>query len=244
MGFRYGFAGAVPGIIAGLASFVVGSTGFMIGPLRKARVITVPEMLERRFGKRVRWLAGLVVALGGLLNMGIFLRLGGEFLVHATGLNPAYLKVTMVALLAVAVLYTMVGGMVAVVVTNYLQFLVLGVGMLTISAMVVWQTSWTELTKELRTAYRVGVDYRQHEDVQQKIGSRSHRRDGRKRGARGGRQSSRRICANRKERRCAKTAGNSRRSTSWSTRPPPRRRALTMGNPVNPAARKGSVWHG
>ena len=40
MGFRYGFAGAVPGIIGGLASLLVGSTGFMIGPLRKARVIT------------------------------------------------------------------------------------------------------------------------------------------------------------------------------------------------------------
>ena len=115
MGFHYGFAGAVPGIIGGLASLLVGTTGFMIGPLRKARVTTVPEMLERRFGKGVRWLAGLVVTLGGLLNMGIFLRLGGEFLVHATGLDPAYLKVTMIGLLAIAVLYTMVGGMVAVV---------------------------------------------------------------------------------------------------------------------------------
>ena len=89
MGFHYGFAGAVPGIIGGLASLLIGSTGFMIAPLRKARVLTVPELLERRFGKGVRWLAGLVVALGGLLNMGIFLRLGGEFLVRRGLIRPA-----------------------------------------------------------------------------------------------------------------------------------------------------------
>ena len=116
----------------------------------------------------MRWLAGLVVVLGGLLNMGIFLRLGGEFLVHATGLNPAYLKAAMLGLLAIAIFYTVVGGMVAVVVTNYLQFLVLGVGMLTISTLVLWQTPWTRLTKEITLAYHAGVAYRQNEDGAEK----------------------------------------------------------------------------
>ena len=136
LGFRNGFAGAIPGIIAGLASLMVGGTGFMIGPLRKARVITIPEMLERHYGKGVRWLAGLVVVLGGLLNMGIFLRLAGEFLVHATGLNPAYLQLTMIGLLVVAILYTVVGGMVAVVVTNYLAISRDRHQLLTVSALV------------------------------------------------------------------------------------------------------------
>ena len=57
MGFRYGFAGAIPGIIGGLASLLVGGSGFMVGPLRKARVITIPELLERRFRQR-RAMAG------------------------------------------------------------------------------------------------------------------------------------------------------------------------------------------
>lgn len=67
--------------------FLVGVTGFVIFPLRKAGVITVPELFEKRFGKRIRWLAGLVVVLGGVLNMGIFLRLGGEFLMGVAGFN-------------------------------------------------------------------------------------------------------------------------------------------------------------
>jgi SSS family solute:Na+ symporter len=30
------------------------------------------ETLDRRFGVRIRWLAGVVIVLGGLLNMGVF----------------------------------------------------------------------------------------------------------------------------------------------------------------------------
>jgi SSS family solute:Na+ symporter len=165
MGFRYGFVGAVPGIIGGLASLLVGGTGFMIGPLRKARVITIPELLERNYGKGVRWLAGVVIATGGLLNMGIFLRLAGEFFVHATGLDPAYLQVAMISLLAVAMLYTVVGGMVAVVVTNYLQFLVIGVSSLTVSAMVLWSIPWANLTQGLQSAHQAGIAFQESEEV-------------------------------------------------------------------------------
>ena len=89
LGFRQGFAGATIGVIMALAMFFVGRTGFIIAPLRRAGVITIPELFEKRFGKKVRWLAGLFVVLGGVLNMGIFLRLGGDFLVHATGMPPS-----------------------------------------------------------------------------------------------------------------------------------------------------------
>ncbi len=62
--------------------FVVGVTGFCIKPLRDAGVMTIPELFEKRFGPRIRWAAGVVIVLGGLLNMGVFLRIGGEFLVQ------------------------------------------------------------------------------------------------------------------------------------------------------------------
>ena len=54
--------------------FVVGLTGFCVKPLRDSGVMTIPELFEQRFGKFVRWLAGVVIVLGGLLNMGVFLR--------------------------------------------------------------------------------------------------------------------------------------------------------------------------
>jgi len=171
MGFKNGLAGATPGVLGCLAMLLVGMTGFVIVPLRKAGVITIPELFEKRFGKRVRWLAGLVVILGGVLNMGIFLRVGGEFLMYVAGLDPKYtfalqvmgfqwhlglLEVTMTSLLAVVLLYTVLGGMVSVLVTDYLQFIVMGLGIVITSVLVVWNVGWPDLLSGLSESHQSG----------------------------------------------------------------------------------------
>ncbi len=166
-GFTNGFAGATPGLVTALAMFFVGLTGFVIGPLRTAGVITIPELFEKRFGTRVRWLAGLVVILGGVLNMGIFLRLGGEFIVHATGLPVEWLEWTMIALLTLVLVYTVLGGMISVLITDYLQFLVMGLGIVVASVATIWVIGWGELKTGLETAARQGAEFRQEEAARQ-----------------------------------------------------------------------------
>jgi len=143
MGFSSGPAGATVGVLMAAAMLFVGMTGFVIKPLRDAGVITIPELFEKRFGKRIRWLAGLVVIIGGVLNMGIFLRVGGEFLVRVTGVDPAYLQWTMTFLLGIVLLYTVLGGMLSVLVTDYLQFLVMGLGLVVTSVLVAWSVDWS-----------------------------------------------------------------------------------------------------
>src|SRR6185436_4738496 len=86
LGYNYGFSGAILGVLSAGAMWLLGVTGFCIKPLRESGVMTLPELFERRFGPRIRWAAGVVIVLGGLLNMGVFLRVGGEFLVFACGL--------------------------------------------------------------------------------------------------------------------------------------------------------------
>jgi SSS family solute:Na+ symporter len=105
--------------------------------MRAAGVMTIPELFEKRFGTRVRWLAGLFIVLGGVLNMGIFLRVGGEFLVHTTGVSVKYLEWIMTGLLGLVLLYTVLGGMLSVLVTDYLQFLVMGLGIVITSIWVI-----------------------------------------------------------------------------------------------------------
>ncbi|HPX42653.1 MAG TPA: sodium:solute symporter family protein, partial [Candidatus Hydrogenedentes bacterium] len=128
-GYRNGFAGATPGILAMLAMFFVGYTGFCVKPLRDAGVITIPELFEKRYGPRIRWAAGVVIVLGGLLNMGVFLRTGGDFLVAVCGFDPKYLEITMTALLVFVAIYTVLGGMLSVLVTDFLQFVVMSGGL-------------------------------------------------------------------------------------------------------------------
>ncbi len=154
LGFEKGLAGAMVGVIMALAFWLVGRTGFIIGPLRTAGVMTIPELFEKRFNVRVRWLAGLFVVLGGLLNMGIFLRLGGEFLVWATGMPPSWLEWVMTILLGLVLLYTALGGMLSVLVTDYLQFLVMGVGIVITSVLVLINMHGTGLVDGLWAAWQ------------------------------------------------------------------------------------------
>ena len=72
LGYEKGLAGATIGVLTAAAMFLVGRTGFVIQPLRAAGVMTIPELFQKRFGTKVRWLAGFFVVLGGVLNMGIF----------------------------------------------------------------------------------------------------------------------------------------------------------------------------
>src|SRR6267378_2129055 len=149
LGFTNGFAGATIGVLMAVAMYLVGCTGFVIGPLRRAGVMTIPELFQKRFGVKVRWLAGLFVVLGGVLNMGIFLRLGGEFLVAATGMPAHWLEWVMTILLGMILLYTVLGGMLSVLVTDYLQFIVKGAGIVVTSLIVIWAFGWGNLLQGL-----------------------------------------------------------------------------------------------
>src|SRR6266705_1043841 len=113
-GYEKGFAGAIPGLCQATAMWFIGWTGFCIKPLRDSGAITVPEMFQQRFGSRIRWAAGVVIVLGGLLNMGVFLRTGGEFLVLVCGFDVNYLELAMTALLIGVAVYTILGGMLSV----------------------------------------------------------------------------------------------------------------------------------
>lgn len=154
-GYRYGFAGATPGIIMACAMMFVGLTGFCIKPLRESGVMTIPELFEKKFGPKIRWAAGVVIVLGGLLNMGVFLRTGGEFLVTVTGLNPKNLEITMTALLVLVAVYTILGGMLSVLVTDYLQFVVMSAGLLAVTILILAKVGWGTLVETVST--RIGA---------------------------------------------------------------------------------------
>lgn len=77
--------------------------------------------------------------------MGVFLRTGGEFLVYVAGLNPRYLEITMTILLLIVALYTIFGGMLSVLVTDYMQFLLMSVGLTLTTFIVFYKIGWNRL---------------------------------------------------------------------------------------------------
>lgn len=155
-GYELGFSGATPGIIMALSMLIVGYTGFCIKPLRNSGVITIPELFQKKFGQKVRWAAGVVIVLGGLLNMGVFLRTGGEFLVMVTGLNIHYLELAMTMLLVAVAIYTILGGMLSVLVTDFLQFIVMSLGLILVTILILVQVGWDTLTTTVSNHYGAG----------------------------------------------------------------------------------------
>src|SRR6185503_13623580 len=134
----------------------VGLTGFVIKPLRDSGVITIPELLEQRFGGRIRWAAGVVIVLGGLLNMGVFLRTGGQFLVLVAGLDVRYLEIMMTVLLIGVAVYTILGGMLSVLVTDFLQFVVMSAGLILVTILILMNVGWEKLVTTVETQYGAG----------------------------------------------------------------------------------------
>ncbi|MEW6129741.1 MAG: sodium:solute symporter family protein [Acidobacteriota bacterium] len=155
-GYEKGFAGATPGILMALAMLVIGVTGFCIKPLRDSGVITIPELIEKQFGQRIRWAAGVVIVLGGLLNMGVFLRTGGQFLVLVAGLDVRYLEIMMTVLLIGVAVYTILGGMLSVLITDFLQFVVMSAGLIIVTILILVNIGWDKLVATVETEYGAG----------------------------------------------------------------------------------------
>ena len=145
-GFTGGLAALHIGVIAGVVTLVIGLTGFIVVPLRALRVKTVPEFYELRFSRGVRILGGLILALSGILNMGLFLKAGAIFVAELTGLNdPLQLKLIMTAMIVLVLVYTILGGMVSVVITDFVQFIVLSIGLMLACLLAVRQIGWSTL---------------------------------------------------------------------------------------------------
>ncbi len=153
-GFTGGMAAFHIGLVAGVVTLIVGLTGFIVVPLRKLKVMTVPEFYEIRFSRGVRIFGGVLLAVAGILNMGLFLRAGAIFVTGLTGItDPIAVKLIMTILIVLVVFYTILGGMVSVVITDYVQFVVLSIGMLITCGLAVNHLGWSTIVETLTTVH-------------------------------------------------------------------------------------------
>jgi SSS family solute:Na+ symporter len=155
-GFDKGFSGSSVGLLTALGMFLVGATGFCIKPLRDSGVMTIPELFRTRYGPGVQWLAGVVIVLGGLLNMGVFLRVGGEFLAIVCGFDLKRIEIVMTTLLIGVAIYTIMGGMLSVLITDFMQFVVMSAGLIVITFMILHRVGWGTIVQAVETRYGAG----------------------------------------------------------------------------------------
>ena len=112
------------------ALIVVALSGWIVYRFRQTRAMTLAEFFEMRYSRNFRVFAGLVAFLAGIVNFGIYPAVGARFFIALCGLPPSFelLGITcstfvalMAGLLAVSILFTMLGGQIAVMVTDFIQ---------------------------------------------------------------------------------------------------------------------------
>jgi SSS family solute:Na+ symporter len=150
-GYRYGFAAFAAALISGVVMIVVGRTGFVISRFRQLKLMTVPEYFEVKYSRGLRIVTGVLVALGGILNMGVFLKIEGEFLTIVSGIDVRYLVWVMTIILLLELVYTVLGGMVSVVITDFIQYVLLSVATILVTIYAVYYAGWGHIVNKVAT---------------------------------------------------------------------------------------------
>ncbi len=141
--------GAASGLAVGAfefnAMFILLLLGWIFLPVyMSAGVFTMPEYLRKRFGgQRVRvYLACLALLLSVLTKISVDMYAGALFIQESLQWD---LYVAIVSLLAITALYTVAGGLSAVIYTDALQTLVMVVGAFILMILSFQRYSWDEI---------------------------------------------------------------------------------------------------
>ena len=119
-------------------------SGWVVYRFRQTRALTLAQFLEIRYSRRFRVFAGMICWISGIVNFGIFPAVGARFFMGAMQLPqdaawfgiPAY-PLMLILLIGMAYLFTLMGGQVAVIVTDFIQGMFVNILMLVIVVVVV-----------------------------------------------------------------------------------------------------------
>jgi len=146
MGFNLGLVSMMCTEI-GMITYVI------IKPLLEMKIMTIPEFFSKRFSKGVRFYVGILMAIGGILNFGVFPGVEAKFINTVSGIPEEHVLITMVVLLTLVLIYTLMGGMVSVILTNYIQYILLSFGMVFITVYGIYVVGWDNIVSTVSTTY-------------------------------------------------------------------------------------------
>lgn len=125
------------GMLAHPITFLI--VGYLMLPYyMKHRVTSAYELLEIRLGYQFRVLGALLFLLLRLIWMSVLLKFAGDAMVTMLDVDPSWNLLIVAIIGLVAIIYTSLGGLQAVVITDLIQTILLYGGALTVLAIVTW----------------------------------------------------------------------------------------------------------
>jgi len=154
MMFIAGFTAIYWGWMSLPVGLFISLSGFVVYRYRATRALTMAQFFEMRYSRRFRILAGLVAYLAGIVNFGIFPAVAARFFIYFCGLPDHWwvFALVMMILLAIALSFTLLGGQIAVMVTDFAQGMLCNVLFVVILLFAMSQFSWTQISDALATA--------------------------------------------------------------------------------------------
>ena len=158
MYYRAGFSPLWWAMSAVPLSIILTMVGYIIYRFRETRVFTLGQFFEIRYSKNYRKFMGMLAWVSGVINFGIFPAVGGKFFIYFCGLPNEFtfigiqwstFAVTMAILLGISLLFTVLGGQIAVMVTDFVQAMFCNIALIFIIAFVLWKFPWSIITEAM-----------------------------------------------------------------------------------------------
>ena len=139
---------------------ILAMTGFVQYRYRETKALTMGQFFEMRYSRKFRIFAGFVAFISGLINFAIFPAVGARFFQYFMGfpvkmVSLGFLQVDIVyasivvVLVAMALSFTLFGGQIAVMVTDFLQGSFLNIMLVIITIFILVTFSWDQISTAL-----------------------------------------------------------------------------------------------
>ncbi len=145
-------------LITILLNLTIALTGWGIYRLRQTRVLTINELLERRYSKKLRRFCGTICFVSGVLNMGIFPIVTGRFIVYFAelplefsflGMTLSTIPVITAVLVLVALVLVFMGGQISLIFTDFIQWSVIMFMFLAVGLVTYRVVNWDDISRGL-----------------------------------------------------------------------------------------------
>jgi len=159
--YEAGFGAFWWGMILAPLGSIAALSGWVAYRYRETRALTMAEFFERRYSRKFRIFAGSLCCVSGLLNYGIFPMVTSNLLVHLLGFSEKFhllgmewptRAAIMLALLSIALVLTLSGGLITVMITDFIQSQVLFISLLVVAGVLVFRFDWPTVASGLLSA--------------------------------------------------------------------------------------------
>lgn len=159
--YEAGFGAFWWGMVLAPLGSIAALSGWVAYRYRETRALTMAEFFERRYSRKFRIFAGSLCCISGLLNYGIFPMVTSNMLMHLMGFPETLLvagmewptrALIMLVLLTIALVLTLSGGLITVMITDFIQSQVLFISLLVVALILVFRFDWPTVAEGLLNA--------------------------------------------------------------------------------------------